>query len=241
MNLWVFGDSYTADGRNTVGSNNWQHIDKTWFEQLAEKLDVSKKYNLAIPGVSNEWIYGKILQEKDNFQKDDYIVIQPTCASRRWLFEDHPDFSNWQNLPVNNKILTRGEISALNLFKRHLINEQAETYNYDMFIRAVMFIAQSLPENKILIMPGFHPIPGIIGTLGNVCFGEFLDSSIENKYYEYHKNDPRINHMHETNHTILATKIYNFFKFNQTVDLTAGFDHSFINKSNYKQNNQLTP
>ena len=29
-------------------------------------------------------------------------------------------------------------------------------------------------------------------------------------------------------------------KFNQTVDLTAGFDHSFINKSNYKQNNQLT-
>lgn len=240
MTLWVFGDSYTADGRKSVGSNNWQHIEATWIELLAERLSVSNKTVIAMPGVSNEWIYGKLLQEKNNFQSGDYIVIQPTCSTRRWLIERCPELANWQHLPVNNKILTQYEISALESFRKHLINEQVELYNYDMFIRAVMFISQSLTENRILIIPGFHNIPGIVGSLGDICFGEFVNSTVEDKFYQYHKNDPRINHMHEVNHRILTEKIYNFFKFGELIDLTTGFNTKFITENNYKQNICLT-
>ena len=143
MTLWVFGDSYTADGRKTIGSNNWQHIENTWVELLTKKLNVSNNNVFAIPGVSNEWIYGKLLQEQNNFQPGDYIIIQPTCATRRWLIERCPELANWQHLSANNKFLTKDEVSALDSFRRYLINEQVELYNYDMFIRAVMFISQN--------------------------------------------------------------------------------------------------
>jgi|AntAceMinimDraft_1070359.scaffolds.fasta_scaffold40763_3 hypothetical protein len=240
MTLWVFGDSYSVDSQNTTGSTNWQTIDKSWTELLVDLLGVSKKHVIARPGVSNEWIYGQLLREKDNFKQDDYVIIQPTCSSRKWLIERFPEISNWQFSSLDKR-LTKNEINALNLYQRYLINDEINLYNYDMVIRAFMFIAQSIPSVKILIIPGFHNISGITGSLGNVCFGEFVNSTIEDKYYHYHKNDPRINHMHESNHKILAKKIHDFFILNYLVDLTSGFESKFINNSNYRENKCLTP
>tara|TARA_B110000503_G_scaffold134037_1_gene212450 strand:- start:971 stop:1690 length:720 start_codon:yes stop_codon:yes gene_type:complete len=238
MTLWVFGDSYTADGRKTVGSDNWQDIDKNWVELLQEKLNNPILHIHASPGAANEWIFSKVLEHQDMFAVDDYVVVQLSCSSRRWFFEDKPEMSNFQYSPGVN--LSKNEQKALESYKRYLINEKANLANYQMIEMALKVVAGGDNAPAMLIIPGFDPIRGIKGTLGHVCFGEFDNEDLIGKYYVDHKNDPRINHMHEENHKILADKIFNYFQTWQQIDLTSGFKSKFINSSNYKQNKQLT-
>ena len=238
MTLWVFGDSYTADGRKTKGSNNWQDIDKTWVELLQQKLNNPNLNIHASPGAANEWIFNELVKYQDQFTSEDYIIVQLTCSSRRWFFKDKPEMSNFQYSPAVN--LSKNEIKALENYKRYLLNETANDANYKMLEYALKFVALQENAPKMLVLPGFDPIRGIIGSLGHVCFGEFEDQELIGKYYVDHKNDPRINHMHEENHKILANKIYNYFQDWEPIDLTSDFKNKFINSSNYKETYQLT-
>jgi hypothetical protein len=238
MTLWVFGDSYTADGRKTKGSDNWQDIDKNWVELLQEKLGEVQLNIHASPGAANEWIFNEVQEHIDEFTPNDFVVVQLSCPSRRWFFEDRPEASNFQYSPGVN--LSKNEEKALEIYKRNLLNERADAANYKMIEMALKSVAVNEEAPAMAVIPGFDSIRGIKGTLGNVCFGEFENQDLVGKYFVDHTNDPRVNHMHEENHKILADKIYNYFKTWQIIDLTSDFKSGFINSSNYKKTNQLT-
>ena len=240
MKLWIFGDSYSADGRKDAsGKINWQNIDKSWIELLQEKLNIPVVTVYAAPGVANEWIFSNVLEHRASFTSDDYVVVQLTCSLRRWFFEDRPWTSNFLGAGTTPD-LSKNEKKALEFYRKYLINRRADISNYRMMEMALKSVALDVNAPSILVIPGFDPIQGIKGTLGDICFGEFDDPNLIGKYYAYHNFDPRINHMHEENHKILANKIFNYFQTWQEIDLTSGFKNKFINSSNYKQNNQLT-
>lgn len=238
MRLRVFGDSYSIDHYKFPPDNiRWQDINKSWVDLVAEQLEVEETIITAQPGVSNSWIYYEILQVIETFTSEDIIIIQLTSKTREWLIERHPTLANWQGIHDHKSLdLTSNETDALRKYKKYLNNDLNLILSYDMFVRALMFIASNTSAN-ILILPGFDPVPGCTGTLGDICFGEFdMDPNL---YYTYHSPDPRVNHMHEVNHKILASKICNFFQNHECVNLLTGFKRGFININNYKEIQQI--
>lgn len=236
MNLWIFGDSYSSSSADWAEGQAYgsQTIEKSWFEILAELLTVDKINLHSQKGVANEWIYSEIIKNQALFEKGDYVVIQLTSKNRKWFLIDHPSLSNIFNSEIqwNNK----EQAKAIEGYKKHLHTDLLDIIHQDMMICALQYIAKTLEDNvKVLIVSGFDKIPGVTGSLGDICFGEFTDRSIQDKYYFHHRADPRINHMHEENHKVLAEKIYNFFDSFEHVDFTSGFKTKFINQINYKK------
>ena len=155
MKLWAFGDSYTIDGRQTASADIiWQNIDKSWVELLQKKLNSSALNIFAAPGVANEWIFNNVLEQCVNFKSDDVVVVQLTCASRRWFFEDRPWTSNflWAS---DTDDLSKNEKTALEFYRRYLINRRADLSNYRMIEMALKSIALDVNAPSILVIPGF--------------------------------------------------------------------------------------
>jgi hypothetical protein len=90
--LWVFGDSFTTgdgcietrgirDG-NTKYYYEYKKIgDDIWPNHLGKMLNLNIK-NYGISGASNDKIIDKIIDESDNFKKNDLVVIQKTFSQR---------------------------------------------------------------------------------------------------------------------------------------------------------------
>ena len=240
-NLWVFGDSYSADSKDWNSGQKYgaQSLDNTWYELLSKKLKVSNVLLHSQKGVANEWIYTEVITHQSSFDDGDYVIIQLTSQNRKWFLRDSPELSNifYSQIHYNNK----DEKKAVEYYKKYLHSDFMDILHYDMLVCALQFMAKTLQKKvKVLILPGFQPVPGITGTLGDVCNSEFSNFELQEKYYYHHRADPRINHMHEENHKILADKIYGFFKKYEHVDLTAGFVSKFINTNNYKEIQQIT-
>lgn len=241
MKLWIFGDSYSADNAmwNSGQTHGIQQIENPWYKILATSLKVDEIKLVSKKGVANDWIYSEVIKHQPQFQKDDYVVIQLTSRNRQWFFPEYPELSNIFNSKVeyNNKEHSK----AVDYYVKHLHHDLGDIIRYDMLVCALQFMAKTFEGFlKILIIPGFNDVPGVKGNLGNICSGEFFDNNIQDKYYHYHRADPRINHMHEENHIILANKIFNFFISYKPVDLTVDFKSKFINISNYKKVTQTT-
>ena len=239
MKLWVFGDSYSIDHYKSPGVSNWQPIDKSWVDLTSDYLRADETTITAQPGVSNSWIYQEVLKVIESFTSNDLVIIQLTSKTREWLIERHPALSNWQGLyDFKDTDITKDEELALKYYQRYLHNHNTINSHYDMLVRALMFIAKNT-ESKMLFLPGFDPLPGCTGTLGDICYGEFNESINHNIYYKHHHHDPRVNHMHEVNHKILASKICNFSQNHECVNLLTGFERGFINMNNYKEIKQI--
>lgn len=218
--LWIFGDSFSMP----------QPLDSEfipWTAQLAATLKVEESLNFAQPGVSNDYIFDQIVKNLNNSQNGDYVVIQQTHKSRQWFFED-PTIANYSLRDIN-KYISKDQDFALRQYVTHLQKDSIDELRFLQFGLSLERISAILQHVRILILPGFHEIPGVIGTLAQVCDEEFVDLSVINKFYESNDGkDPRINHLSGNNHKILADKIFEFFDQGKLVDLTTGFEKHFL-------------
>jgi len=225
MALWVFGDSFSVarENINKGKIDNWP----LWHEQLGANLNLPKYLNYAQWGVSNEYILEKFLEHQLKYEPDDYIVIQLTSSSRQWFFKEKPELANFYIADIGEAV-TDSEYNAIELYVNHLHRPELDELRYFMMVKTLEKLSQDLNYCKILILPGFHPAPGVEGTLMDVCNGEFVSNNSKTKWYETHNIDPRPNHFSQHNHLILADRITEFFQTGKLVNLLNGYKEGFL-------------
>ena len=104
---------------------------------------------------------------------------------------------------------------------------------YQAFVSA-MFSSSVILERKgvkLLIIPGFHNISGIVGTLSDASSNEFDSEETMGLFYTK-TADSRYNHLTERNHKALADKVVKYFTAGEMIDLTTGFETSIYTKNN---------
>ena len=237
-NLWVFGDSYSIPtGYINSEAGIKAKVDSkvyttNWVDQVVEKLDVSSLNLYSQFGVSNEWIFKQVMEQSNNFNPEDYVIVQLTNGNRHWWF---PEMETESNLPqiFSHPAWSKEKRKAIELHLKYLQNDNMDNLIYLSIIYSFMYIKLALPGLKLLFLPGWGRAPETIGNLTvDVSDKEFDSSETQQNFYNKTGFDSRLNHMSIENHYILADKVGDYF-INQTpVDLTAGFKTNIYTKDN---------
>lgn len=246
--LYVFGDSFSHDISHMEISNTdrlkrkikfptFIPLENNWTNILSKRLTGSTVHvNESMAGCANEYIYHKLITNYEKFKAGDHVVVCLTAENRRWLVERCPHLANWAMCDFEPDVpgsVTKEENHAIGQYARYLHSDLAAGSIYNAIIWATVYAARSVEHLgvKFLILPGFHEINGVKGTLNDASTSEF--DSIETLQKFYRKtNDTRWNHFSEKNHEILADKVYNFFTDFTDVDLTTGFETNIYTKKN---------
>jgi hypothetical protein len=225
MSLWVFGDSFSVARENINKGNieSWP----LWHEALASRLNLDGYYNYSQWGVSNEYILEQFLTHQMEYEPGDHIVIQLTSSARQWFFKDAPEIANFYVEGIN-EVMSTSEATAVDMYINHLHRPEIDELRYFMLVKALEKIAQDLNYCRILLLPGFHTVPGVSGTLLDICHGEFTSVESQTKWYDTNSIDPRPNHFGKENHEILSNRIFDFFQTGKLVDLKTGFKQGFL-------------
>jgi len=246
--LWVFGDSFVVDQKDMEASNQrrvdsglfppFQEIENNWVGIVSEKLTGDRRHNnKAIAGCSNEYIFYELIEHAGQFQEGDYVILSLTAENRRWLIDRLPHLANWSNCtstPDEPDSPTKAEAKAIEQYGRYLDNLKSSQAIHASTFWGSVAIASSVAHLgvKFLILPGFHEIHSITGTLSTASWAEFDCEKTLNKYYK-RTTDDRWNHFSEVNHKILADKVIDFFEdTNHNIDLTTGFVKDIYTKEN---------
>jgi hypothetical protein len=237
--LWVFGDSYSMpiEFIGSDGDRAGANIDKTvyttnWIEELANKLPIDELQVFADFGVANEWILKHVFEQFNNFKPDDCVVVQLTNSNRHWFFEDVPTESNIvQGLAHPDHSADKRK--AIEGYIKYLDNDNMNDIIYSAMIYSFMYIKSSMPNVKILLLPGWGAGPDTIGNLtNNVSNAEFDCAETQQLFYNKVGQDSRLNHMSIDNHHILADKVSSYFNYQTPVNLTTGFTAAIYTKEN---------
>ncbi len=222
MALWVFGDSFSVT--YPYLDNQEYHL---WHELLTTNLDLVGQHNYAQWGVSNEYIIDQVLTYRLQFKPGDHIIIQLTSSARQWFFKDHPELANFYVSDIDS-FLTKDQCTALQMYVTYLQRTDIDDLRYTLFTAALQLLVQVFNECKILILPGFDKIPGITGTLMDICNGEFISAESRNTWYCNNNIDPRFNHFGKENHELLATQIMQYFQTGKIINLHEGYKKGFL-------------
>jgi len=221
-NLWIFGDSFSAQP-------NIEHDYPVWTEIVAHHFKLPHYWNWARMGCANDFIFNEFTSRINEMNEGDFVIIQPTSPHRQWFFED-PELCNYliQDL---GKFITSDEKKAVDLYIKHLQNDKLDNIRYSQFGLALERISAMTPHLRILVLPAFYAVSGVTGYLTAISDGEHADLSPEAivKWYKLHNGkDPRVMHLSPQNHPILAQKIIEFYETGKSIDLTTGFEQGFI-------------
>lgn len=222
MTLWIFGDSFSVRHRTE------DNIHPVWFDILADNLGIKDVEIYSEWGVANEFIFGQFLNQYENFKERDVIIVQLTEQSRQWFFKDIPNIANIHNIKHMDKNLSKERHKAIKEYITHLDFPIVNEIRYIMLVHALKNICTIMDKYNILVLPGFHEIFGVKGTLLEVCENEFISKDSADKWYKTHGIDPRTCHLSEPNHIILAEKITNCFLKGETIDLTIDFHKNLL-------------
>lgn len=228
MNLWIYGDSFSVENNPDSG------VEKTWTETVATILGLEISNN-AEHGISNDYLYKSILNDIESWETGDCVIIQLTAPWRVWFFEHLPHLSNFTNCTLDSN-LEEAQINAVDEYTKYLFNKEALMTQYYIIQSALKNLCLQCSDIKILVLPGFHPVEDIPGTLSTICMNEFENETVSTNFYKYWNIDPRINHLVEDNHLLLAERVCEFFIDGQLPDLVNGYATSVITSKNYKDN-----
>ena len=248
MTLYVFGDSFSHPFSHFEDSNNLRKtqkefpefisIEHNWVDIVAKELTGSyeDQVNLSMAGCANEYIFHHFMHQMPNIKDGDYVIVCFTSENRRWLVERCPHLSNWANSKIDPNIegsVTKSEHKAIQQYAKYLHSSIAANAIYNSIIWSCVHAATNLEPLgvKVLLLPGFHEIAGVHGTLTEASFREFDTTETRDKFYKK-TNDSRWNHFTEENHKILANKVCKFFKDFEPVDLNTEFKTGVFNKEN---------
>lgn len=239
--LYVFGDSYSCDSKyydevNKGRVHKFLPLEKNWTSILSEKLTGNAEHiNDSIVGCANEFIFHRLMTRITEFKEGDYVVVSATSVNRRWLLERRPDVAlHHATSNINAEPgITKEERAAILQYTTYLHSDMAAESIYDAIFWATMYASQRLEQSgvKLIIIPGFNDIPGVIGNLFDLSNSEFDNPKTRDDFYKK-APDLRWNHLSEVNHKVLANKIFDFFTKNEIIDLTSGFQKNIYTKDN---------
>ena len=239
--LYIFGDSFSVPDahKNEVigpkGLVTFIPVEKSWTRIVSESIIGDDNHvNDAMLGCSNEYILHTLRERESSFKNGDRVIIQLTSYYREWFFEDKPGMANFINAKfVPGVHVTKEQANALEMYKRHLYSDHRLLLHYDAILDAITFrtILYGQQGIRCLILPGFHTVVGVEGTLFKTSSSEF-DSEETAAIYRAETGDLRFNHFSEVNHKILANKVIDFFNTGKTVDLTTDFEAGMYTKDN---------
>ena len=240
--LYIFGDSFSTPHEHkseVIGPNgivSFLPLEKNWTSIVSEELTGSRNHvNESVLGCANEYIFHKLTERELSFKSGDYVIVQLTSHYREWFFEDKPHMGNYISTKFEPGVHASKEVTeALEMYKKYLYSDHRLIIHYIAMRDAIILRTKLLAEInvRLLIIPGFHNIRGVEGTMFDASNTEFDCKETADAFYNK-TSDNRYNHFSENNHKILANKIINFFKNGNTVDLTAGFETSIYNKDNF--------
>jgi hypothetical protein len=232
--LWIFGDSYgalTSDQYND--SKEWH-----WISVLSKTITTNKVVSVCHHGASNEWIFLQFREHISHIAKDDLVIVISTNIDRRWFFYDNVGASNLNVLNASISKLSKEQKNAVEQYLLYLRNPVISPLLFDQFCNSLHYIAEKNKFN-LLILPGFEekgfPISGkysVTGSLFDVCKNEIRGKTVEKwaKFIstKHNGDDPRIGHLSEINHLVLANKLINTFQTGQLLDLNTGFHEEIL-------------
>lgn len=217
----VFGDSYAKDHGERW---QWQHLLAQYF---ACDVDICADH-----GWSNEKIIWEYAQSQP--ASDDWCIVITTDQTRRWFFDDHPEYTNWYNLKeLSIDPSGKREHLALEMYTRYLLNPRVDAFNY---LCQTAYL-NSIATNRTIHIPGFAngAEPAVVGTVrvrgsltDSVSECEFADANHQ-RLWRQRGADTRLNHLSTENHLILADKIAEVIQGNTlTIDLNTEFSKNFL-------------
>ena len=239
--LYIFGDSFSVPDahKNEVmgpkGLVTFMPLEKNWTRIVSESIIGDDNHvNDAQLGCSNEYILHTLRERESSFKSGDCVIVQLTSYYREWFFEDKPGMANFINAKfVPGVHVTKEQANALEMYKKHLYSDHRLLLHYDAILDAITFRTTLYGQQGIrcLILPGFHNVAGVEGTLFKASSSEF-DSEETAAKYRAETSDLRFNHFSDVNHKILANKVIDFFNTGKTVDLTTEFEAGMYTKDN---------
>ena len=239
--LYIFGDSFSVPDAHKdevigpKGLMTFMPLEKNWTRIVSESIIGDDNHvNDAVLGCSNEYILHTLRDRESSFKSGDRVIIQLTSYYREWFFEDKPGMANFINAKfIPGVHVTKEQANALEMYKRHLYSDHRLLLHYDAILDAINFRTMLYAQQGIrcLVLPGFHNVIGVEGTMFKTSSSEF-DSEETAAIYRAETGDLRYNHFSEVNHKILADKVIDFFNTGKTVDLTSDFKTGMNTKDN---------
>ena len=240
--LYVFGDSFSLPDESKhdiIGPGgkavDFLPVETAWPDIVFKNITNDTSYiNDAHLGCSNEYILHTLRNRESSFKSGDYVIVQLTSYYREWFFEDKPQMANFINAKfIPGVHVTKEQAKALEMYQQHLYSDHRLLLHYDAILDAINFRTRLYGQQgiKCLILPGFHSVVGVEGTLFNASNSEF-DSEETAATLRKKLTDLRFNHFSDVNHKILADKIIKFFNTGELVDLTTDFETVIYTKDN---------
>lgn len=229
MKLWLFGCSFSVSS-NFKHPNLWVY-DKNWIDIINEEFNFSNIENFSQFGVSNEFIFKNVVEQSVRYTSGDIIIVQLTSPVRKWFFPQDPVLSNFTNTKPD--AFPKNTYKAIKQYLTYLQNQQCDDIIYSAYVYAIEHIKNIRSDCKFIILPGWGDYPGVNGNLSKICDGEFSSEEDCMNFYESHYWDPRLNHFTHENHAILAEKIIDYIKLNDSnipLDLENGFKRQIYDK-----------
>jgi hypothetical protein len=169
---------------------------------------------------------------------NDFVIFVSTQINRRWFFPDNVGSSNFGVSHSDLADLSSDQKTALKYYMTYLDNPIMSFINFECLCNSIHYVSE---KNKInlLILPGFeqkgYPISGryqVSGSLFDICVNEVKGKDLDswtNFISNIHKGrDPRVGHLSENNHQILAEKLSDTFLKNKILNLEQGFREEFL-------------
>lgn len=234
--VWILGDSFAE----TVPEKDY-----LWTIQLGQlmKKDVSV---ISANGAAGEWLMFKWNQlVVDDIKFDDFLVIIVPFWDRVCIWPEKPQLSKPLTLidPRNSNDPLWSDISyeerkAFRDYFLYLENQNLIELRTKSWLNWVNNSAEKLEikpliinvDNKKLVDDfSLRHCAVANGFLETVCENEFTSIEIWRRLTEKALFcDFRIGHISESNHKILAEKIFRYFSHGVIPDLTSGFEANFI-------------
>ena len=231
--LWVFGDSYALP-YHTDEQESRIH----WQFSLMKNLNCDSVKTFAAAGAANEWIYSQFTEQLNQITPNDFVVFVSTQVNRRWFFPDNIGSSNYGVIQRGLADLSNEQKTALKYYIAYLDNPIMSFINFECLCNSIHRVSE---QNKInlLILPGFenqgYPISGryqVNGSLFDICINEVKGKDMDSWMHfisKIHKGlDPRVGHLSQDNHQILADKLAATFLKNKILNLEQGFREEFL-------------
>jgi hypothetical protein len=242
--LYIFGDSFSLSDdakHDVIGPGmrvvNFLPLETSWTTIVFKSITSDTSYiNDSVLGCSNEYILHTLRNRESSFKDGDCVIIQLTSYYREWLFEDKPHMGNFLNAQfVPGVHVTKEQAKALKMYQQYLYSDHRLLIHYDAILDAITFRTRIYATQgiKCLILPGFHNVMGVEGTLFKTSNAEY-DSDETAATIRRTTGDLRFNHFSEVNHKILADKVIQFFNTGKTVDLTSDFKTNLYTKDSIK-------
>ena len=219
-NLWAYGDSFIE-----------RYTQRGWVDMVAKHFDL-KIRNHGLHGTSLSYTYYQILKTYQKFQPNDVVIIVLTDINRAWLHEDQPSVSHITT--VESKYTDKKDLDWFYRYWGYHHNLLAESANLHNFIEALVLKTQHLNIKPIIFyafdsgQEYYHynnKLNHAIGYLFDISINEFIGGE---SAFQKIGLDRRTNHLSETNHQILATKIIDSIEQSIPIDLQTGFVKQII-------------